>query len=1301
VGTGVTAAWATRLHRVRRSVWYLVAAVLVTMALVAVAAAQFALPWLERNPQTVAHWLGERAGRPVAFDTLEADWTRRGPLLRVTGLRIGAADTAVPIGTAEIQVAQYSGLLPGRSLTELRLRGIELTLQRNDDGSWQVRGLPGAAHAEDDPLDALQGLGELQIVDARLTIDAPSLSIAHTLPRVDLRMRVDRRRVRAAARAWVDTGAAPLDLRLDLLRAQGDGRAYVAMPRNDLQVWSPLLAPSGVAIREGHGRVTAWLELRARRIEAITGEVTLDAVSLQRAGDVARSAADAPTVVFEGARARLRWAQVDGDWRLDAPTLRIVQQGREQTLDGLVVAGGRHWTMQAGRVEVAPLIALAALGDGVSPSLRAWLQAAAPHAVLSDVAFAARAGGPVRVSARIEDFGFSPVDDRPGLDGLGGTLVGDGQGVVFRADPDARLVFDWPSGFGVPHPLRLDGEIAGWRDGGAWRIQTPGLRVEGEGYAADARGGLSFEGDGTRPRLDLAADVDPAQIPVAKKFWVHHTMPVAAREWLDMALVAGTVRNGRGIVAGDLDDWPFGAEDGKDRRGVFFAEGDIADATIRFQDDWPAMTRLAGHVRFINDGFRLDPSTGELVGVPLRDVVAGIRDYGESPVEVAATARADAKQLLALLRQSPFQAAHAETLDALDVAGPARVAVSLAVPPHHAPLRLDGEVRLEGVAMRESRFELAFDQVRGPVAFDQSGFHADALDAQQDGQAGTLALRAGPGHVRQRGNAFEGELDMPLDADALLARAPDLAWLRPHVGGHAPWQVQVAVPDAPAADGAPAARLLLRSDLVGTTLRLPAPLDKPATRALRTTIEAPLPFGTGDVLVGFGDRLALRARTSGARAGIRVEMGRARVDTAAPAAGIVVAGRTPVVDVLDWIGLMGAGGDRDGDGLMLQQVDVTTADLRLAGARLGQTRITAARRDDGTDLRLDGAALAGDVRIPDADGVPLAITLQRLHWPAPAPKPDAVAIAAQTAPAIAGVPASTPIDDTLDPASVPPIRLAIDDLRYGTVALGRVQAASRRVPGGLSVDLLQVRAPDHRIDVTGRWTGRGASARTAFEADVESEDFGRLASGLGFAGSIVGGQGRVDFDAAWPGAPNAFQVAQLQGAMRIALRDGQLVEVEPGAGRVLGLLSVAELPRRLTLDFRDFFSRGFGFNRIAGDIRFGNGTARGDNLVIDGPAAEIRIRGSADLVARTHDQDIEVLPKTGNVLPAVGALTLGPVGVAVGAVANAVLRKPLAEMGARNYHVSGPWQDPKVEVVERREAAQPAPASSTRPQSAN
>src|SRR3546814_3243358 len=73
------------------------------------------------------------------------------PLLRLDGMRIGDGADAVPIGEAEVLVLQYAGLLPGSSFTELRLRGLELTLQRDDDGRWQVRGLPGDGKSSNDP----------------------------------------------------------------------------------------------------------------------------------------------------------------------------------------------------------------------------------------------------------------------------------------------------------------------------------------------------------------------------------------------------------------------------------------------------------------------------------------------------------------------------------------------------------------------------------------------------------------------------------------------------------------------------------------------------------------------------------------------------------------------------------------------------------------------------------------------------------------------------------------------------------------------------------------------------------------------------------------------------------------------------------------------------------------------------------------------------------------------------------------------------------------------------------------------
>jgi uncharacterized protein YhdP len=137
---------------------------------------------------------------------------------------------------------------------------------------------------------------------------------------------------------------------------------------------------------------------------------------------------------------------------------------------------------------------------------------------------------------------------------------------------------------------------------------------------------------------------------------------------------------------------------------------------------------------------------------------------------------------------------------------------------------------------------------------------------------------------------------------------------------------------------------------------------------------------------------------------------------------------------------------------------------------------------------------------------------------------------------------------------------------------------------------------------------------------------------------------------------------------------------------VLGLLSLAQLPRRLTLDFRDFFSKGFAFDRIDGDVHINAGHARSDNLVIDGPAAEIRIRGAADLAAQQFDQTIDVFPKAGNLLTVAGAIAGGPVGAAIGAAANAVLKKPLGRLAAKTYRVTGPWKEPKVEIISREQS---------------
>ncbi|WP_226470062.1 YhdP family protein [Luteimonas panaciterrae] len=1289
------------LRHLRRWAWYAIAIVLVLMALTAGVVSQL-LPLAERHPQWVAEWLGERVHRPVHFDRLKTQWTRRGPLLQLEGLRIGDGTETLQIGTAEILVSQYAGLLPGRSFTELRLRGLDLTLQRDDAGRWHVRGLPGERQSTEDPFAPLEGLGELQVIGGKLRVDAPGIGIRTQIPQIDLRLRVDGERVRIGARARMreDTTSAggtsaggtsaggtsagsTFETRSDFNRRSGDGRSYLIAEDTDLSAWTSLLHFAGVGVARGSGRIEVWADLSKHRVTGVTVESELTDLRLQGAAIAGRTVV--PFLDFERLEVAGR-ARMDADgWRFDASRLRLGSKREPQTLDGLVVAGGKRFALLADRINASPLFALAALSDRLDPGTRTWLLDSKPETLLHGIEVAGRLDGPMHVRGRIENLRFAAHGTTPGISGLSGTLDGDGDGFSFAFDPAATFRFDWPPGFGAPHDVHLQGSVAGWREGTGWKVETGALRIDGVGYGADVRGGLWFQGDGTKPYIDLAAKLDDIAVPVAKRFWVRHRMSVNTVHWLDNGLVGGHVQDGRAVVSGDLDDWPFRSESGQAAKGLFEADAHLAGAIVKFQPEWPQVDHLDGEVNFVADGFTVK-GKGAIAGVPITKLEAGIPHFDKAELAVRADIAGDAGAALTLMRQSPLHKRIGETLDNLTASGPIASQFALDIPLHRgAPdpyvPRIAGTVVLDGAKLGEKRWKLAFEDVRGTAKYDEKGFDAERMRALHEGSPGTLSLRTGPGHVRDASQAFEAELNTVSDADALLDRVSDMAWLKPHVDGRSMWTVGVTIPKTPASASAvsPPTLLQLRSDLVGTRFALPAPLNKPASVALPTKIETPLPLGEGDISVAFGQRMALRARTANGRTGIRIALGSHQVTEAPPASGLVVSGRTPTLDAIDWAALTMGG---EGKGLSLQRVDVNADRLNLVGGSFANARLTASPATGGTAVQVDSASLAGTVTLPRAEGAAIVGKFDRLYWTTA--KPDTKPSTTTAANAAATPPAED--TNTINPANIPPLQLSVDDLRFGEAQLGQATLRTRPVPAGLRIEQLQTRASKQQVDASGDWLGRGAGARTRLKVDVKSGDFGALLAGFGFGGRLAGGHGDAHLDAAWPGAPGGFKVAALEGSLSLMIKDGQLVQVEPGAGRVLGLLSVAQLPRRLMLDFRDFFSKGFAFNRIGGGVSFGAGQARSNDMKIEGPAANIQISGAADLRSQTFDQTIEVQPKSGNLLTVAGALVGGPVGAAVGAAANAVLGKPLGAVSAKTYRVTGPWKDPKVEVASSKSA---------------
>jgi uncharacterized protein YhdP len=157
----------------------------------------------------------------------------------------------------------------------------------------------------------------------------------------------------------------------------------------------------------------------------------------------------------------------------------------------------------------------------------------------------------------------------------------------------------------------------------------------------------------------------------------------------------------------------------------------------------------------------------------------------------------------------------------------------------------------------------------------------------------------------------------------------------------------------------------------------------------------------------------------------------------------------------------------------------------------------------------------------------------------------------------------------------------------------------------------------------------------------------------------------------------------------MALDKGQVIGLKPGAGRMLGLSSVAALPRRLALDFSDLTDKGLAFDTIRGDFDLREGSAYTDDLLLKGPAAEIGLIGRIGLKTKDYDQIAVVTGSLGNSLagPLAGALAGGPVVAAAVLVFTQVFKQPLRGLARGYYRISGGWDNPTVERIKSADVA--------------
>lgn len=322
-------------------------------------------------------------------------------------------------------------------------------------------------------------------------------------------------------------------------------------------------------------------------------------------------------------------------------------------------------------------------------------------------------------------------------------------------------------------------------------------------------------------------------------------------------------------------------------------------------------------------------------------------------------------------------------------------------------------------------------------------------------------------------------------------------------------------------------------------------------------------------------------------------------------------------------------------------------------------------RRDGMALRVNSPTIKGFVFVPNAQNKAISARFDRLILPK---KPTQKSSKATT----------------LDPRRLPPLELVANDCRYGQTDFGRVTLSTRRTKTGLAINSASVQSKAYTLSVNGWWRVIDHHPYTYLRGDFASNNLGQLLSTLGVTKKLARGKADIHFALNWPGAPNQFKAAGLDGHVRLSVKHGSIVELdksterELGLGRLLNLFSLRSLSKRLTLNFKDLTSAGFQFDSMRGTFALDNGLATTHDAVVNGNVAKITVQGAIGFAKKEYDITMTVMPFVTANLPIIVGIAGGPVAGAVAWVVNKVVSPGIARAAGSTYKITGDWDHPHI-----------------------
>lgn len=1244
------------------------AAGLVILLAIAVGLFRLFLPRLPEYQDEIKGWASTAIGMQVEFTGMDARWGLSGPELNFYGaelLRPGDQTRLVAAGEVGVGVSLMRLLIDRTLVVDMvTVRDTSIELRQLEDGRWQVQGadprdLINTSPADPGAIGSVDVIGvniELQLIrpgDERPTfIDVSRVQ----LRRDDLRIALD-----ANLQLPEEIGG-QIDLSATQILA-GDERTWnVSIEVDDIDMAgaSNLVRDERYRFGSGQGNLDLALAYANERVVSATADIDFEGLAL----------GDAPAFDISG-RFDVN-NDLDG-WLLAADELRMSTPVGEWPQSSLRVETstdheGRIVMLDA-RASYLNLADFNLFMDWFDPERRQLFDELRPDGIVRNASVTLSdtdTDSPrYSVTATLDGVGYAAHGNIPGLRGFSGSLRADHSSGLLEIESD-NVALSLPAWVKQPVDIETASGTVIWRRSGQrTTILSDSISIRNSFLDSDSDIEIVLDGDAS-PVIDLASNWSIEDISAAKRYIPQAIVKPKLYTWFQNALVSGEISRGRTRFYGSLDNFPF--DDGV---GHMLIEAKVRNTRLQYLPQFPAAE--ISEMDVILDNARLFTDSNRSInrGNAVVDATVEIPDLRQPVLSIAAYSTGTLETIRDFSANSPIGAIFGGQLDRVSVSGDASFTLDLLVPLRDSRsfqftarvLTSNGSIAIDGL-------NPPLTDLSGAVTIERDLVSSESLGGQFLGESVAIELMNAPpteanyrvvAHasgsataerlVEDLGVPLTGRLDGRTDYTANI--------LFPRAGVETPVPVSVRV----------------RSDLQGMSLDLPLPFRKQAEESRGFAGE--LNFMPG------GQRIESRGTTDGTfswdiafvKEADEWDFDRGMLVLGEEAMsepdvrGLHIRGQADALNLEDWLSLSRHDVVQLGAAERIRSIELDIKDLYLLGQRLSEHHVRVDRSASDWLVQIEGDKVAGSVFLPydfTADGE-LVLDMERLILPGD----DTVEEGAE------------PEDKApIDPRNLPAIAVKAAEFGIGERMFGTLEAKFTRTPEGLVTDSMIAQDPTFGVVSSGQWVvdeEDPSGFRSSLTASLTSTDVEQTMLRLNYQPGIVSDDMGMLFDVSWSGGPRLDFLDSLDGAVQVRLGVGRLEEVEPGAGRVFGLMSIVALPRRLSLDFRDVFQKGFGFDKIDGAFRLEDGTAFTCNLSLEGPAAAIGIVGRANLVDRDYDQTAVVSTNVGNTLPLVGAVVAGPQVAAALLLFSQIFKKPLQDIGQIYYSVSGSFDEPAVE----------------------